>query len=322
MRLRSPAEYYIKYLVVHPDQYETPVIKQRLIDEGLDFISDAYIDGLRAKLAPPSPFYPHDRNHKASFSFILRERINSLFQQDLSMKMALELLDTPRAKEFVETMVLIQVPFSAISAFVTKHRGVYCTPDALELYTHYFWNINLVDSSQMRALLELRVDLAEEHIPELKGRKGVLKHAYYKDARTLAAELPYSPTTAMLVQTRLGLKPGKHDLALRMLEARDNAALNLVKAAQQDGPGDSQKFLNYAQGSRILEELLQMVVKPEDEMREQLRSIALRTETRPIPSIHQLSAGQHTVDVAPIKDTNHDEPDELVLTPGDFDGNE
>ena len=307
MRLRSPAEYYIKFLCVHPSNYATADIRERLLDEGLDFISDEYIERVRRKLTPPDPFYPTDRRHKASMDFILDERINSLFQRTVPMKMALELLDTPRAKEFVETMLLIQVPPSAISAFVSRHRDVVCTPDALELYKHYFWNINLLDSSQMRALIQLRMDLMEASVPEFRGRKDVLKSAYYRDPRKTAAELPYSPTTAMLAQLRLGIKPGKYELSLRMLEARDQAVLRMVEAGQQGSRDDSQNFLNWANGARILEELLQMVVKPEDGMREQLRSIALRTETREIPSIHQLSDGRHTVDVSPTKDPDHDD---------------
>ena len=310
MRLRSPAEFYLKYLIVHPDGLSTPAIKERLIDEGLDFISEEYLDKLRLNLVPPNPFYPDDRNHAASMAFILRERINRLFQRDITMKMALELLNMPRAREFAEAMLLIQVPLSAIAAFITRHRGVYCTPDALELYSHYFWNINLLDSSQMRVLAMLRVDLAVQNIPELKDHKDVLKAAYYKSALKVAVDLPYSPTTAMIVQQRLGIKPSRADLAARMLEARDQAILRAVEATQQDGLHDSQKFLNYATGSRILEELLQMVVKPEEEMREQLQSIALRTDPNQVVPIHQLSGGQHTVDVSPQKDPDHDESSE------------
>ena len=308
MYLRSPAEYYIKYLLVHPDKYDTAAIKKRLLREGLDFISEDYIADLRADLRPPSPFYPEDERHTASLKFVIREGIHRLFQRTVETKMALELLRTPRAKEFAETMILVHVPDSAISSFITRTLGVYVNPASLDLYRHYFWNVNLLDSTQMRVLMQLRIDLAAENNPLFKGKKTLLRAAYYKDSRKVAADLPFSPTTAMLAQMRLGVKLGKYELATRMLEARDTASIRAVEAAHQDGPGDSQKFLNYITGSRILEELLQMVVKPEDEMREQLQSIALRTETRELPSIHQLSGGKHTVDVTPLKDPNHDDP--------------
>jgi hypothetical protein len=310
MRLRSPAEFYIKYLILHPDKYLTRDIKERLLDEGLDFISEAYIDRLRSKLKPPTPFYPNDRDHAPSFHFLINERINGLFHRELAVRTALEILSLPRAKEFVEAMVLVQVPLPAISAYLTRHLGVFCTTEALELYRHYFWNVNLLDSSQMRVLIQLRIDTLADHVPELQGKQAVLKAAYYKDARKIGADLPHSPMAATLAQMRLGIRPGRQELALRMLEARDMAALRATEAVHQDGPGDSQKFLNYANGSRLFEEMLQMVVKPEDQMQEQLRAIALRMDTREVPSIHTLSAGHHTVDLAPTKDLDHDD-DEL-----------
>jgi hypothetical protein len=320
MRLRSPAENYIKYLSVHPDKFSTVAIKDRLLDAGLDFISDRYLESVRAKLRPPDPFFPNDRGHAASFGFIVRERINRMFQPDVAMKTALELLDTPRAKEFVEAMVLVHVPLSQIASFITKRRSIHCTVPALEVYVHYFWNIDLLDSTQMRLLLDLRTDLIADAVPELKDKKKLLTRAYYKDPRKVAADLPYSPTTAMLAQMRLGVKPGKSEIALRMQETRDIAWLRAAEAAQTDGPGDSQKFLNYANGGRILEELLQLVVKPEDQLREQLSAITLRTDLQPVPSVHALSAGNHTTEIAPIKDAQDDDQADSELEPSIVDG--
>jgi hypothetical protein len=320
VRLRSPAEFYIKGLVVDPHKYSTDYIKKKLLDEGLDFLSERYIDDMRTSVTVPEPFYPGDPTHAASFAFLCREGINRMFQKDLAMKMALGVLAKPRAKEFVESMLLGDVPLSAIAGFVSRKRGVYCTPEGLQTYAHYFWNLELLDSTQMRVLLELRVEVDAANIPELKDRKSILRHAYYKDPRKVAADLPYSPTAAMLTQLRLGLKPPKHELALRILEARDLAAARAVEAATLDGPGDSLKFLNYANGSRILEEFLQMTMKPEDQMREQLRSIALRRDTQPLPSIHQLSAGEHTVEISPTKDLEHDESGDIEPQPGDVNG--
>jgi hypothetical protein len=156
----------------------------------------------------------------------------------------------------------------------------------------------------MRVLVALRIEQAAERIPELKDKKKLLTSAYYKDPRKVASDLPYSPTTAMLAQLRLGIRPGKTDVAVRMMEARDLAVVRAVEAIQQDGPADSMKCLNYINSSRMLEEMLQLIAKPEDQMQDQLRAIALRTETRALPSIHQLSAGKHTVDLAPLEDNN------------------
>jgi hypothetical protein len=320
MRLRSPAENYVKYLVSHPDKLGTAVVRERLLDDGLDPISDGYIDSIRARMKVPAPFKPADRDHSASFRFIIQEKINRIYQPDIPMKTAWEVLRMPRAKEFAEAMLLVHVPMSAIALFITKHRGVYCTAAALEMYKYYFWNINLLDSTQMRILLEMRIESLPQQVPEFKGRESVLKHAYYKDARKTAADLPFSPLTAMLAQVRLGVPPSRGEIALRLLDAREQSLVRASEAILQNGPNDSQNALNYANTARILGELLQMVAKPEDQMREQLQSIGLRTDTQPMKSIAQLSGGSHTVDVAPLKDPQHDDADEFDPQAGVEDG--
>jgi hypothetical protein len=301
MRLVSPALYYLKYLTCHPDGYGNDVIKERLHDERLDYIDDKYIDKVRASMKVPTPFHPTDDRHKKSFAFINNEGVLRLFRPDESMKTAKKLLELPRAKEFIESMILVHVPLSAIAAYVTEHHRISCTAHALQIYQHYYWNIDLLDTSEMRVLLALRFDQATEREKVLDGKVKLLRSAYYKDPRKVAADLPYSPTSALLAQMRLGVRPGKVDLTMRMMEARDMSIIRAIEAVQQDGPQDNMKFLNYVNGGRILEELLQLVSRPEEHMQDQLRAIALRTETKAVPSIHQLSAGQHTVEMAPIE---------------------
>lgn len=316
MRLRSPAEYYIKYLVSHPNKYSTYTVKERLIDEGLIFISEEYIDRLRSRMTLPDPFCPEDPDHIPSLDFILSQGINRLYQPDLSMKIAKDVLATPRAKEFVETALISHPPLASIANAIAQRHQIYCTAPAIEVYKHYFWNIDLVDSTQLRLLLSLQVELSAAHVPELKGHQDILRHAYYQDSRKVAAEMPYTPMGAMMAQMRLGVAPTQRDLSLRMMEARNMSMARTGEAIYRDGPHDSQRALNYATTTRILEEFMQMALKPEDQMREQLQSIALRTDTQPMKSIHQLSAGRHTVDVAPTKDLLHDDAD-IIDEPGD-----
>jgi hypothetical protein len=316
MRLRSPAEFYIKALLVHPDGYSVEEVKEILDDLDLMPISLSYITRIRNKMRPPpDPFYPDDPGHLPSFRYVVTNKIHTIFQRTVPMKTALELLKVPRSKEFTEALMLVNIPSLAISTHLTRHYRTYCTVDALELYKHYFWNIDLCTTTCMRILLQLEMEAADETNPELKGRQRILTRAYYKDARRVAADMPHSLITATLVQERLGTCPVPRDLAQFLMESRNMASLRMGEAAHQDGPGDSVKYLNYANGVRISEEIIQMTQNPQDQMRNQLQSIALRTDTKPIPSIHTLSQGRHTVDVAPIKDLANDEPDPDA-TPG------
>lgn len=320
MRLISPAQYYIKYLACHPDGYSNDAIKERLDNERLDYVSDKYLDQVRASMKPPTPFHPQDDRHALSFSFINDEGLVRIFRPNDAMKAAKKVLTFPRAKEFVEAMLLVHVPMEAVAAYIETHWQLRCDVETLRLYSHYFWNIDLLDTTEMRLLLALRFEQASERNPELKDKKKLLTSAYYKDPRKVAADLPYSPTTALLAQMRLGIRPGRADLTMRMTEARDMSIIRAIEAAQQDGPSDSMKFLNYVNGGRMLEELLQLISKPESHMQEQLRVIALRTESREVVPIHQLSGGHHTVEVAPIEDANEGSAGEIVVGEGGFGG--
>src|SRR5258706_11783590 len=114
MFLRSPAEFFIKYLLVHPRRYTVEDI-QRLLDKvDLPFVSVAYVEGLRERLAPPDPFRPWERLHSSSQRFLSRERLQRLFFRDKAMDRAQRILETPRAKEFAETMLLTRAPPAAI----------------------------------------------------------------------------------------------------------------------------------------------------------------------------------------------------------------
>jgi hypothetical protein len=316
-RLRSPAEYFIRALIVHPDAYSTGDIKQRVEGEDLDWLSEDYIEWVRTRISPwPDPFYPHDKMHLPSWQFLHKERINRAFHVDLVMKAAGELKDKPRVREFVEAMMLAQVPYGAIAAYVTRTHRTYCTIEVLEVYKHYYWNIDLLDSDMMRVLLQWRVENAATNVPIFKGVGRVLRSSYYKSARKIAADLPHSPAAATLAQMRLGMSGSTQDLQVILQDLRNISSRRAVEAAYQDGPGDSQKSLNYMNVARGSEEMLQMTSNPQDQMLSQLESIALRTDTKALPQVKALSAGHHTVDLSPLKDPKHDDPSTFEPGPG------
>src|SRR5580693_8714948 len=106
IRLRSPAEFYIRSLIVHPDNYSDADIVEILDDQRLIFYSEEYIGRFRKKVPPrPEPFYPDDDKHLPSYTYVTREYINTIFLRSREMKEALTILKWPRIQEFVETMM-------------------------------------------------------------------------------------------------------------------------------------------------------------------------------------------------------------------------
>ena len=309
MLLRSPAEYYYKYLVVHPDGLDNPTIKNRLDERDIDFISHEYVDQIRRRLHPPKPFYPDENCHQPSNEFLCKEGLSLLFFPDKDTKMALALLNVPRAREFVETMLLSHAPHDAISKAVTRY-GMKCSPKAIAYYGHLFWNVSLLDSTQMKILLQWRFERLQERNAEGEDTNHpfaiAAKRASYQDPRRLAADLPFSPFAAMLVQMRMGIMPNRVDIAARMTATRDLATMRALETLHYGNPGDASRALNYAMTAKIMNEMLDSVQKPDQSLREQLSAIALRTDDRSVPSIHQLSGGRHTVDLQPTPEGTYE----------------
>jgi len=304
MRLRSPAETYIKYLLLLPDKLSDDAVVERLQDLGLDYISKEYIERLRKKLKPPSPFYPEDDRHRASAHFLLDEGVFRLFHRQMGMKIAFNILDHARAKEFVEAMLIQHAPAQAISNFLRFQWRIPCTVDAIDAYAHCFWDVDKLDASGLRVLMQLRIEVLSNDLKEFKDRKSILKSAYYRDARAEAAELPNTPESALLVQSRMGFAPRDFDAGSGATSARNAALKKALEAVLRDGPNDHMKFVNLVNGARMLSEMLELVIKPGDQMHEELRALSIANEAEPLPDVHQLTGGNHTVDLEP-KDSEH-----------------
>ena len=320
-RLLSPAQAYIKYLVVHPDGYTTADIRERLLDEGLDFVSDQYIERVRKKMPPlPRPFYPQDPWHVPSFAYTSEQQINRMFVPDAMMRVAKDLLLRPRVKEQVEAMVINGQPYSRIASAVTMEYKVYCTADAVGIFVHYFWNVLLLNLGQLRLLLDLRQSILEESIPEFRGKSAALKRMYYKDASRIAADMPRSPCGATSTQLALGISPPMQSVLERLEELAQRGLHRAEQAVQMLGPDAAEEYATWLSGAYTCVQIAQLIAKPNDNLKG-LSAIALRTDPTPAPTIRELSQGRHTVDILPTKENPHDDgADEVEPDPGEPDG--
>lgn len=305
----TPCEFYLKYLLIHPDKFTNDAIHERLFELGLDDLGDYYIDRLKKKLHPPSPFYPEDKLHIKSQRFLIKEGVQDLFFPDEHTEVAFKILDKPRVKEFVESMLIAYAPYEAISFSLTHHRRFRASARAIEIYKIYFWNIDLLDSVQIRALIQMRAGAAGLHAnADIQRQAEPLKRASWNDPRRSAAELPHAPMAAVMAQMRMGIMPANLEMPKALMAARDMAVMTAFEALCMNGPNDHLKVRNLADSVRNMTEVLETVVKPDENMREQLQAIALRTDDRKVPHIHDLSRGQHTVDLSPKIEVPH-EPD-------------
>jgi hypothetical protein len=304
---RTPIEFFLKYLIVHPDEFTNDAIKERLFELGLDDLGEYYIDRLRAKVKPPKPFYPGDKHHQRSQRFLITEGIQDLFFPNNDTVTAYRILDFPRIKEFVESMLIAYAPVEAIALSMTRHRNFPATPRAIEIFKLYFWNVDLLDSVGMRALLKMRPGAAAAHSSkDIQRQAEPLKASSWNDPRRVVSELPFSPLSATMAQVRMGLMPKGMNLGSVLTTAREMAAMGVVESICTNGARDHMKARDLAEIVRLTTEVLEVVVKPDETMRDQLAHIAMRTDDKPVPFVHSLSEGKHTVDMQPMPKGNDD----------------
>lgn len=297
---RSPSEYYIKYLVVHPDGYDNERIRSICSKLDIEILGAWYLDQLRAEARPPTPFLPQDPGHQPSQKFIQRECLRSIFAPDESMLKAQQILEKPRLRELVEVMTLSGAPSEAIAKALAMRIRYRCDPSTITLYRHYFWDIDLLDSYEMRAFLALRLErVAGNADPEVKAQYFHLHKMRFTDPRVVAARLPTSPLSALMAQVQMGVMPKGLQLQDVLESVRFMSSLRALEASTLGGPqgaGDGQGYMVTAD---IANRLLETIVKPEDQLRKDLMNISLKLSGRTVPAVAELTGGRHTIDLQP-----------------------
>lgn len=291
----SPCEYYIKYLLTLPEGLDNKQIRERLERENFDYLGDAYIETLRVNCRPPDPFYPRDKTHSASQRFLTKEKIRGLHHPDRAEKEAFKILETPRAREFVESMGLSKAPVEAIAAAVCRQYNLYVTTAGVQKYLHYFWNVDLLDTTECRALIELHLQNIEESTdPDVKKQATAFKRAHWNDPRRLAADLPHSPMMALIAQMRMGVMPTKMNIAQALELVRVASTLRAAEAATGGGKADSKRVMDFMLGAKIAGEMLGDLAKPEDALLKQLERIKITSEEGDVPLLAEVSEGNYT----------------------------
>lgn len=312
MLRRSPCEYYLKYLVVHPAKYDNDHIVEICQQHCLDYLGAWYLNLLRARHKPPEPFRPNDVTDVPSRDFITSEMIRLAFFPNDTMNEAQKILERPRLRELVEVMILSGAPHGAIVYALRARHGYQCSSSAIDLYRHYFWDIDLLDSSDMRALLMLRYEkVAESRDPEIKWQYTALKKAYHNDPRVMAAKLPISPLSALMSQIQMGVMPKDLNVITILEGVRTMSSIRALESAftgGSQGAGAGQGFMLMAD---LANKLLESVIKPEDALRADLQNIAMKTTATKVPILSQLTSGNHTTELAPAPQSTDDDEEEV-----------
>lgn len=308
---RSPAERYIKFLIVHPDNYDTITIRDIIYDAILDYPGDEYIERLAKEMSVPRPFYPTNRLHKRSYQFLLRSGVFGFFHPDKFDLRAHQFLKSPRAKEVIETMAMAGEEPSFISHRLEGLR-ISSTPTAVERYLTYYFDLRLVDTLELRALIRMRVEhlAVREDGRELsvqeRRRLDALRKSAWRDPRVLICDHPQSPLGVIMSRLRSGHVPARLDIA-KIAHATRIAALARCNSEVMDGGQESSAHArDFAIVAQLMAETITSVGSPDVNLQKDLHALVVSTETSQIPSLKQLTAGGagHTTEIQPSTTEN------------------
>lgn len=317
---RSPCDLYLKYLIVHPDHLTDEAIERRTVAEQLDSGGRAYLVRLRPTCVPPYPFRPLDKFHNPSHRFLAKHGIHRLFFPDKHVEAAFRVLHTPRAKEFVEAMILAEAPPIRIGQETTRRFDVACTTEGIVSYKRFFWDIDKLDTTERRTLIRMRafpVEKLDEALledPMVRLREETyataLEKAHYKDPRRIAADLPSSPISSVIVQIYMGAEPSELDIGLLLNDTRRLAVLRANEEARGNMPGSAKRFRDWVAGLKDLKEIMEDSATPAEELEKHIQTLRLKTRRSSAPVLHQLTDGRHTVDLQPQPVHEEEDDDE------------
>lgn len=292
----SPCDYYLKYLITHPDNFSDTQVRNIVKLSHLDFLGIGHLGRLREITTPPTPFYPEDPLHHASQRFLIKERIQLLYRPDKDAKTAIYLLDHPRAKEMTE-----QLLFSGVEplwvAQMLKRVQFSATPRAVELYKHYYFNTDLVSNTEMRAIMGMRAHLdVNTHDTDEMAYSNAYNLAYKSHIGNLQTNSSASPFSRILSMMQAGIMPTGAQISRVATAGRMAAA---VRSLENTLMGKAEQARDFALTSKILNELLESVGDSSSDLQKSLMSMALDTDASEVPSIGALTDGNHTTDLLP-----------------------
>jgi hypothetical protein len=281
--LRSPAEYYIKYLLSHPDNYTNDDVRQYLHAQDLIFIGEAYFDRMRRALKVPQPFYPEDGGHLRSVKFLQRERIWGLYHPTEAVLGALAVLTRPQLKHALEALLMTNTTPAYIAGALRRREGVDLTAEAVEQYAHFFFNFDLVGPMGMRALLNTPTTPPTED-PTEQAIQTTAWSIRKSDPRRLISEISTPQIAHLMNSLRVGYVPRDVNVGALAQTARVAAIAMSMESLHSRRPQDARE---YALVAKMMHEIASDVGDGSG-VQTDIARLVLQTENAPVPSLNAL----------------------------------
>jgi hypothetical protein len=213
------------------------------------------------------------------------------------MAVALQLLDQPRAKELIESMLLSGSPVAWIVGALTR-EGFRASAKALAHYKASFFDVDSLDELELRTLMRLRFQASgTTNDPEQARVEAAYEKEAWCDARVSAAQAPIKSLSTMMSAVRMGLLPDNAGFSKVMATARFVGAVRSIEAAMRNGHHDHERSQSYMSMVSTANTVLESVGSPEEDLQSRLSMIQLQNEEGDVPLLEEISRGLHTEEI-------------------------
>ena len=152
--LRSPSEYFLKYLLSHPLATVQEALQTARRGE-IEYVpgDEDYLAELRARMKFPLNYDPQNRDHRPSMDFLIKERIFDMWFPSRATNQAVDLYSAPDMREVLCSLLSTPMPLMGVIKYMGSQFSADIEEQALVEFRHYFWNIDLLSFHDRKVLV-------------------------------------------------------------------------------------------------------------------------------------------------------------------------
>lgn len=267
--MRSPSEYFIKYLISKREHDENMILSI-MEDFELDGRTAKYVKDLKRRMEPfPEPWLPGKKD-PASIAFLRKHGIKDLWYPNAQVKEAYTILGIPQLRADVEQLLLSPIRVEEVVSRLSKHHNIILTIEGVVAFGHYFWNKKL-----------LSIDAWVKFLEDRPGS--------YKRTTALRMSPDMAPSVVPWITGLTGPPPGFNSGTVSK-RVRDAAFVKVLEIEHQPATlAHSKMMKNYGEVIRTAEsEMRQSDVALKDVLKA-FEKFRMRKDVDAIPSIEEVA---------------------------------
>lgn len=153
--MRSPAEFFIKFLLSQQEHDPNTIIRMAE-DFGIPALTSRYVDVLLENMQPfPEPWDP-GQEAGPTREYLKKEGIHDLWYPNAHVKEAYEILGHPQLRADAEQLLLSPLRIEETVSRLNKHHEINLTIAGVQAFGHYFWNRKLLPMHEWISLMDER----------------------------------------------------------------------------------------------------------------------------------------------------------------------